>query len=289
MILTLLKKHQIIVENNVADKSHSTIKVCGFFIFMKPAFGISIWHLLRRTLSCTVCSLCSFFLSNNSNPIIKTSIYPTIKKMQINLVNIGKRYNQDWIFRQCSYQFVAGNAYAITGYNGSGKSTLLQTIAASTNTSEGSIKYSIQQQEITADNIYKYLTIAAPYIELVEEMTATEMLDFHQKFKPFFSDISIPEILRIVGLYKTANKEIRYFSSGMKQRLKLAQAIFSNVPILLLDEPCSNLDLAGYNLYHQLITTYCKQKLVIVCSNDVEEYKFCTEKISIENYKKTSK
>ena len=135
------------------------------------------------------------------------------------------------------------------------------------------------------DNIYRLLSIAAPYLELVEEMTVKEFLNFHKQFKPFLSSVSIDAIISIVGLQKASNKQIRYYSSGMKQRVKLAQAIFSDVPIILLDEPSTNLDMEGIQLYQQLIKDYCMQRLVIVSSNDKVEYEFCKERLNIMDYK----
>jgi len=207
--------------------------------------------------------------------------------MVISLINAGKRFNKEWIFRKCDYTFQSGISYAITGSNGSGKSTLLQTIAGAINPSEGNIEMRIDDKSPLIDNslFYQQLSIAAPYLEVVEEMTAKEFLDFHSSFKPFLSGINTSEILNIVGLKTAADKQIRYYSSGMKQRVKLAQAIFSDTPILLLDEPCTNLDAVGYALYHQLINDYCSQKLVIVCSNDPEEFNFCKERINISDYK----
>jgi ABC-type multidrug transport system ATPase subunit len=114
-------------------------------------------------------------------------------------------------------------------------------------------------------------------------MTVTEFLQFHASFKPL--QLAIPEIIGIVGLEKAAQKQIRYYSSGMKQRVKLAQAIFSVAPILLLDEPCTNLDKVGYQLYHQLISQYCNNKLIIVSSNDENEMSFCSNKVNIMSYK----
>ena len=209
--------------------------------------------------------------------------------MQIQLNNTGKRFNKEWIFRNCNYTFNAGVSYAITGSNGSGKSTLLQTIAGAINASEGSVSVNSEQLALNSEFLYKHLSIAAPYLELVEEMTAREALKFHSAFKPLLENISIEEMLTIVGLKAAADKQIRYYSSGMKQRMKLAQAIFSDVPILLLDEPCTNLDATGYALYHQLIKDYCTTKLVIVCSNDPQEYDFCTEKLDIMTYKPCEK
>jgi ABC-type multidrug transport system ATPase subunit len=205
--------------------------------------------------------------------------------MQITLNNTGKRYNREWIFRHCSYTFASGKNYAITGPNGSGKSTLLQIIAGATLHNEGTVEYSNDDKLTSTEKHYSNISIAAPYLELIEEMTAKEMLSFHSKFKPLIQTLSIEDMLKIVGLEKAVNKQLRYFSSGMKQRLKLAQAFFSNTPVLLLDEPTTNLDADGIALYQSLISNYTKDKLVIVSSNVKEEYGFCEEVIEIGNYK----
>jgi ABC-type multidrug transport system ATPase subunit len=200
--------------------------------------------------------------------------------MKISLTKAGKRFNRDWIFRNLSYDFTAGNAYAITGPNGSGKSTLLQVIGGSMVVSEGKVNY-----EVPEEQFFRHMSITAPYLELIEEMTAQEFLSFHAQFKPFIATVSVQSIIAKVGLEKSAHKQVRYYSSGMKQRLKLAQAIFSNVPCILLDEPCTNLDAEGVALYQQLVREYCTGRLVIVSSNDVQEYGFCKEKINILDFK----
>lgn len=201
----------------------------------------------------------------------------------ISLDKVGKRFNREWIFRHFSYEFVAGKKYAITGPNGSGKSTLLQVIGGAISHNEGAIQYSIANNNPVAEDIYKHISIAAPYLELIEEMTAKEFLAFHSQFKPL--QLSITEIIKLIGLETAANKQIRYYSSGMKQRLKLAQAFFCATSILLLDEPTTNLDADGIALYHQLIHNYTNQKLVVISSNDVQEYEFCDEVFSIGTYK----
>jgi ABC-type multidrug transport system ATPase subunit len=236
--------------------------------------------------------------------------------MKISLINAGKRFNRDWIFRNFQQEFNAGIAYAITGPNGSGKSTLLQVIGGAMIMSEGSAKYIISDREtanakrensipnahsqhqhpsstgasadkeIHVDQAFRYISIAAPYLELIEEMTLQEFLQFHSRFKPFLPGYHILDIINEIGLQDAAHKQIRFYSSGMKQRVKLAQAIFSNVPCVLLDEPCTNLDAAGFELYHHLVKAYCSNRLVIVSSNDEQEYKFCKEVINILDYKK---
>jgi ABC-type multidrug transport system ATPase subunit len=205
--------------------------------------------------------------------------------MRITLIDAGKRFNRDWIFRRLRYEFLEGRSYAITGSNGSGKSTLLQAIGGAIGISEGRVQYGAAPAEIPADKVFKYIAIAAPYLELIEEMTVTEFLHFHQAFKPFLPACPIKEMITRVGLGKAAHKQIRYYSSGMKQRVKLAQAIFSDTPVLLLDEPCTNLDAEGVALYQQLVAEYGAGRLVIVSSNDEQEYAFCRERINIMDYK----
>jgi ABC-type multidrug transport system ATPase subunit len=225
--------------------------------------------------------------------------------MKISLINAGKRFNRDWIFRNIHQEFISGTAYAITGPNGSGKSTLLQVIGGAMMMSEGNVKYEIgparrdetanvkrqaetgdQIKEVDVDKAFRYISIAAPYLELIEEMSLLEFLQFHMQFKPFLPAMGISETIDAIGLKPAANKQIRFYSSGMKQRVKLAQAIFSDVPCVLLDEPCTNLDAAGIDLYHRLIRDYCNNRLVIVSSNDEQEYSFCQERIHITDYKK---
>jgi ABC-type multidrug transport system ATPase subunit len=203
--------------------------------------------------------------------------------MEITLQNTGKRFNREWIFRHCSYQFSVSKKYAITGSNGSGKSTLLQVIAGALMFNEGTITVQDKQATVSNEVFFKNISIAAPYLELIEEMTAKEFLQFHHSFKPM--TVTHEEALQIVQLEKATNKQIRYFSSGMKQRLKLAQAFLSNTPVLLLDEPTTNLDADGTALYHSLIANYTDQRLVIISSNDRQEYSFCDEVIAIGDYK----
>lgn len=205
--------------------------------------------------------------------------------MKISLTDAGKRFNRDWIFRHFNYQFETGSSYAITGHNGSGKSTLLQVLSGSMMLNEGQINWSTVDGQQSTDNVHSYVSICAPYLEVIEEMTLTEFLQFHSSFKPFLPGITSQLIIDKLGLAKAAGKQIRYYSSGMKQRVKLAQCIFSATSIVLLDEPCTNLDADGIALYHSLINDYCKDRLVIVSSNDETEYSFCKEKISMGDYK----
>jgi ABC-2 type transport system ATP-binding protein len=205
--------------------------------------------------------------------------------MNIKLTNLGKRYNREWVFRNLNFQFDINKHYAITGPNGSGKSTLLQIISGSAIYNEGEIVYHYLDKPVEPEKIFKKISFAAPYLDLVEEMTLQEFLNFHRNMKSWISPFDTKQIILLLDLERSAHKQIRYFSSGMKQRVKLAQAIFSDVPAVLLDEPATNLDEEGIQLYKTLIENYCKNRLVIISSNDKEEYSFCGEFIDMLNYK----
>lgn len=215
--------------------------------------------------------------------------------MKIKFSNAGKRFNREWIFRNADLEFNSSTSYAITGPNGSGKSTMLQCIGGMLQLSEGKIDYKLQDAsnavqaadiDLKQEEVYKQVSFCAPYLDVIEEMSLTEFLQFHNQFKAFINSVSIQNIIEEIGLQDAMNKQIRFYSSGMKQRVKLAQAIFSDAFIVLLDEPCSNLDTKGIELYHSLIEKYCRRKLVIVCSNDEVEYSFTKERISVLDYKK---
>jgi ABC-type multidrug transport system ATPase subunit len=201
--------------------------------------------------------------------------------MKISLEHISKRFQKHWIFKDITYTFSGPGAYAILGPNGSGKSTLLRILAGMQPASKGKINHN----DTTATNIFSQVSFCAPGMEIVEELTMREFLEFHFSFKKPLQGLSAKDIISITGLDKSADKPLSDYSSGMKQRVKLAQAIFSDTPILLLDEPCTNLDDAGVQQYREWIEGYTKNKLVIVASNDVREYYFCTKHISIEDYR----
>ncbi len=202
--------------------------------------------------------------------------------MQISLQQASKRFNKEWIFRNLDYTFELGQHYALIGNNGSGKSTLLQIIAGYSSLTKGTIHWSDNDHT----TIFQQISFAAPYLELVEEFSTMEQFDFHATFKTLQPSISVNDIIERIGLKNSAHKQIRYFSSGMKQRLKLALAILSDTPLLLLDEPCSNLDKEGYTLYAELIQQFAQHKLIIVGSNDPQEYAFCNQQVNLMDYKK---
>jgi ABC-type multidrug transport system ATPase subunit len=206
--------------------------------------------------------------------------------LTISLSNIGKRYNYDWIFRKVNYEFTSENNYVILGANGSGKSTLLQVIAGNLTTSEGTINYHFGNQKIEQENIFHQLSFASPYLDLFDELTLAESIEFQAKFKPYYEGLDTQKIIELTELGKAKDKQLKNYSSGMKQRVRLALAVLANTPLLLLDEPTSNLDKKAIDWYQRLVNTYSKNRLIIVCSNQLEyEYPFCNKSLLIEDYK----
>jgi len=203
----------------------------------------------------------------------------------ISLNNIGKRYRYEWIFKGISGTFKNGERWAVLGPNGSGKSTLLKVFSGHLTPSKGSILFEKQGKPIKEEAIYTQVSYAAPYIELIEEFTLEEAIQFHASLKPLLPGLYPAALYDLLALPKARQKEIRFFSSGMKQRVKLALAVCSDTPVLLLDEPATNLDVQGVEWYKNLIRTYAANRLVIIASNDPHDADFCPQHLLIQDYK----
>ena len=203
--------------------------------------------------------------------------------MKISLDNIGKKFNRRWIFKEIKFDFEPHGKYALLGANGSGKSTLLQILAAHQSATKGAIQYHLEGEKIAVENVFKHLSLAAPSMDLPEELSYREILEFHSKFKQPI--IPIKEIISLTNLTKDAEKQIRYFSSGMRQRAMLALAILFESGMVLLDEPTSHLDKNGVQWYKDILKQYLGERLLIIASNDPDEYEMCNTFLKIEDWK----
>jgi len=203
----------------------------------------------------------------------------------IQVKNASKRFHNEWIFKNLDLELSSGDTLAITGGNGSGKSTLLKCLSGAIPLTSGTIQYQAGSTQISEEHWFRSLALATPYLELPEEFTLSEVINFHFQFKNPLQNRTTTEILEILGLEKHKSKAISQFSSGMKQRVKLALAIFSEVPLLLLDEPSTNLDTQGLSWYLKLIQQYSPGRILVICSNDPREYDFCEKKITLEDLK----
>ena len=205
--------------------------------------------------------------------------------MEIKATGLGMKFNHHWIFKNLDFEFKINNAYAITGPNGSGKSTLLQIISGYITPTTGGLTHTLQGNNLDPNHIYRHLVLVAPYLKLVEEFTLMEQLNFHFQFKTIKTGWNISDIIEIMELKDSIHKQIKYFSSGMKQRLKLGLGFYSQCELLLLDEPTTNLDEPGIQWYLDYIKKSLSDRLVIISSNRKQEYNWCDQEISLKNYK----
>lgn len=142
---------------------------------------------------------------------------------------------------------------------------------------------------IDEEHWYRHMVLAAPYLELIEELTLTELLQFHRRFKPFRHAADVPELIDRMQLSHARNKEIKFYSSGMKQRVKLGLAFFSDARLVLLDEPTANLDRQGVAWYSQQVSLLPPDVLLLIGSNVPSEYDFlhngCPNVIEVTQWK----
>ncbi|MGF1534477.1 MAG: ATP-binding cassette domain-containing protein [Bernardetiaceae bacterium] len=187
--------------------------------------------------------------------------------MNISLENVGKKFGRLWVFRAIHATFSTGVPTAVLGGNGSGKSTLLRLIAGQMLPSEGEIRHG----KLPIEDWFAGLCWVSPTLELIEEMTLKELLHFHRSFRSL--SLSTPEIIEGLDLQTATHKQIRYFSSGMKQRLRLGLAFYdAQANVLLLDEPTTNLDKHYVNWYRRMLEEQSHNRLIIIASNVPEEY-----------------
>lgn len=204
--------------------------------------------------------------------------------MQIDTSGLSKRFLREWIFRNLTHTFRPGSATAILGPNGSGKSTLLNTLSGQLLPSEGTLAYQHQGRAVAVEDVPPLLAYCAPYLEVVEELTLTELLTFHTRFKPLRPGFTPTRLIELMYLENSRHKLVRDFSSGMKQRLKLALALYADAPLLLLDEPTTNLDRAGVAWYQEHVHATTPGRTVLVSSNVPEEYEICTEALNVTDF-----
>lgn len=207
-------------------------------------------------------------------------------QLTIQVADLAKRYNREWIFKNFTHSFQSGKTYAITGPNGSGKSTLMQVLCGHLPQSSGTLTYSVSGKKIQTEEIFRQVAVAAPYMDLVEELTLSEQLAFHFNMRKPRQGYSIDSILDKLYLSDSRDKQITNFSSGMKQRVKLGLAFFTEAKVIFLDEPGTNLDEKAFDWYREnLKASATNDNLILIASNQKNEFPESAEIISVAQYK----
>jgi ABC-type multidrug transport system ATPase subunit len=204
---------------------------------------------------------------------------------EIKVNDLSKRFNREWIFKGLDYTFTSGNTYAITGPNGSGKSTLLQILWGQMPQTSGILSYHRGAQKIETENFYQHVSIATPYMDLIDEFTLTEQLKFHFSLRTIRAGHTYADLISKMYLESATNKVIGNFSSGMKQRVKLAMAFFTQADVVFLDEPGTNLDKQAFEWYLSQLNDLPAETIKVIASNQPSEYPEKSLKIDILSLK----
>lgn len=213
-----------------------------------------------------------------------------MNKIQLQVKDLKKTFNNRLVFNKLSFELNSGDKFVITGKNGSGKSTLIKILAGVLTETSGKIEYSVDEKKFDRENFYQIVGLVSPYLVLYDEFTAFENLSLFSKIRGLkICDEEINEILIHVGLYERRNDLVRTYSSGMKQRMKYASAILHNPLVLLLDEPTSNLDAEGKNFVDDLVFNFRKDGIVIVATNETQDFKYGEKIINLDDYKNINK
>lgn len=211
-----------------------------------------------------------------------------MESINLQCKDLSKNYNGKIIFKNVSINLTEKSSLVINGRNGSGKSTLLKVISHLIRFDKGNIELNINGIKISKEKIYTKIGFLAPYISLYDELTGWENLAFFYDLKVERKDKKEEELkylLEKVGLFKRKNDLIRNYSSGMKQRLKLAFAIINNPPLLLMDEPRTNLDEEGISVVYNIAEEQKKRGVLILATNEKEDNELCDTRLNIEDYK----
>lgn len=210
-----------------------------------------------------------------------------MKKLTFKSENIAKLYNRKVIFEKITFSLNDGSAFAITGKNGSGKSTLIKILCGVLSPSNGCVEFSIDGDLIPYPDFYPYIGLVSPYLNMYEEFTAEENLSFMSKVRNLDTHWNkrAEMLLHEFGIYEHRKKEVRYYSSGMKQRLKYCAALLHEPSLLVLDEPSSNLDQYGIEAVRKFMKIQKHQGILIFATNDNDDLQYADSVYSIENGK----
>jgi ABC-type multidrug transport system ATPase subunit len=193
--------------------------------------------------------------------------------MEVRFEHVGRRFGRDWIFRGVNASIAQNQHVIFVGPNGSGKSTLLQITSGFLSPSEGEVVFFGLNGRIGPNNLHQCISYAAPYLDLYEDLTLLEAIDFHMRFRQLRAEWNREEVMQLMELSRHRDKQIRNFSSGMRQRVRLALAILTDSEVLCLDEPTSNLDRNAISWFRDLLEQNSTNRIVLVSTNhNVDDY-----------------
>ena len=204
------------------------------------------------------------------------------KTISIVSKDISKKFGKNLLFRNVNFSISNGDSFYITGPNGSGKSTLLQILAGIQKPATGSVIYTSGDSVIDISQYKNFYGFTGPQVNSYNMLTASENLMFTSSQK--VNETKINEFLERFELYRHRTKPVQHYSSGMKQRLRLIHALINDREILMLDEPCTNLDSKGRDILYGIINEIKNNKILIIATNESDDIKLCTRGINLEQH-----
>ncbi|MBK9103100.1 MAG: ATP-binding cassette domain-containing protein [Saprospiraceae bacterium] len=202
--------------------------------------------------------------------------------MDLSIQKLSKAFNQRPVFSELTVTIPTGSRFAITGANGSGKSTLLKIISGGLLPTKGHIRYSLAGHSVSEDALYRYVHFVAPYNTVIEELSLPELFHLHRRLGLLKAYGEYNAWAKLLEYKFHPERQIKSFSSGMKQRVKLGLALLDDRPLILLDEPGSNLDVQGKAWFFGLLDKLRPDQTLIIASNDPVEIAHCSAGISVE-------
>ena len=195
--------------------------------------------------------------------------------MKLIVEKISKNFGEKKILRDISFELGPGSSAAIVGPNGSGKTTLVRIICGLIRPSTGEVKYIKDNEQILAQDIYKSIGLVGPYLELYEELTASENIMFFARMKrvPNAAE-KISILMERLNLSGREDDQVKTYSSGMRQRLKYVFALIDDPKILILDEPKSNLDMDGIDRVYDIMNEQKKDNILLLATNDQSDLRY---------------
>jgi len=195
---------------------------------------------------------------------------------------IKKTFDRRIIFDRITFTLKPQQCLGIVGRNGSGKSTLTKILTGILSPTAGDIRLLKDSIEINKESLFQFIGFVAPYLQIYDEFSAWENLDFFRRIRGLsIPDSFLTELLQRVNLSDRKDSMVRTYSSGMKQRLKFAFALLHSPAILVLDEPTSNLDAEGIRLAHDIMKEQKEKGILIVATNEDRDLLYCDSTIDL--------
>ena len=211
--------------------------------------------------------------------------------MHLSADDIGQRFGRRVLFRRLTFELTGGRSLAITGANGSGKSTLVRILAGVLAPTRGTVRLEVGGEDVPREERPFRCGLVAPYLNVYDGFTARENLRFlararHATRPDQDAEGRIDEVLAFVGLAGRGDDLVQTYSSGMVQRVRVAAALLFRPPLLLLDEPSSNLDAPGIAMIERVVGRQIDRgRLLIIATNDAREAALCDTAIRVEDFR----